>query len=178
LYRGNTFSPRRLTNRLIAATQPVNRCTSLRQVGCLMLRMALIFSGSTSMPPCETMKPRSFPSGTPKTDFSGFTSMPLVSSKVIKGLLKVADQVGSFPGHDLDVIDVSVHVPANLVLQASLHRTLIGGTCVFQTKSHGDIAVSAKRGDKGGHRLVRLLHPDLMIPGICVEKTQKFRPSR
>src|SRR3954469_7040929 len=33
LYIGVAFSPRRLINRLTAATQPVNLCTSLRQVG-------------------------------------------------------------------------------------------------------------------------------------------------
>ena len=91
-------------------------------------------------------------------------------SEIFEGFLEVADQVGSFPGHDRDVVDVCVHVPANLVLQASLHRTLIGGTCIFQTKRHGDIAVSAKGCDERGRLLVGLLHPDLMIPGICVQK--------
>src|SRR3954468_6441155 len=72
LYKGVAFSPRRLINQLTAATQPVNLYTSLRQVGLLMSSIALIFSGFTSMPLCEIMKPRSFPAGTPKTHFSGF----------------------------------------------------------------------------------------------------------
>ena len=72
----------------------------------------------------------------------------LVLSEIIEGFLEVTDQVGSFPGHDRDVVDVCVHVSANLVLQASLHRTLVGGTCVFQTKGIGDVAVSAKGCDE------------------------------
>src|SRR3954466_11283370 len=59
LYKDDAFSPRRLINRLTAATQLVNLCTSLRQVGLFMFNIALIFSGFTSMPLCETMKPRS-----------------------------------------------------------------------------------------------------------------------
>src|SRR4051812_27562382 len=49
LYKGRAFSPRRLTNRLTAAMQPVRRWMSLRQVGLLMFRIALIFSGFTSI---------------------------------------------------------------------------------------------------------------------------------
>src|SRR3954469_20715523 len=60
LYKGVAFSPRWLINRLTAAMQPVNLCTYLRQVGLFMFSIALIFSGFTSMPLCETMKPRIF----------------------------------------------------------------------------------------------------------------------
>jgi hypothetical protein len=74
----------------------------------------------------------------------------LVPLKIFKGFREIANQVGSFPGHDRDVVDVSVHVPTNLVLQALMHRTLVSGTCIFQTKRHGDIAVSAQGCDEQG----------------------------
>src|SRR6266540_2180615 len=52
--------------------QPVSFCTSFSLVGEFILKMSLSFSGLTSMPRYDTMKPRSFPDGTPKTHFSGF----------------------------------------------------------------------------------------------------------
>ena len=52
--------------------QPVNFCTSLSLDGEFILRMSLSFSGLTSMPRYDTMKPSNFPDGTPKTHFSGF----------------------------------------------------------------------------------------------------------
>src|SRR3954470_15717632 len=75
LYSGRAFSPSRLTNRLTAATQHVSRWMSFRHVGRFMFKMALIFSGLTSIPCWETMKPNSLPAGTPKTHFLGLGIM-------------------------------------------------------------------------------------------------------
>jgi hypothetical protein len=50
-----------------AAMHPVSFCTSLMQVGALILVMAEIFSGLASMSRWLMMKPSSFPDGTPKT---------------------------------------------------------------------------------------------------------------
>ena len=102
----------------------------------------------------------------------------LVFPEIIKSFPEVADQVGTFAGHDGDIVDVGMNVPAYLLLQAPLHCTLVSCTCIFQTKRHSDIAISTKGCNKGCRFLIRLHHPNLMITGICVKKTQKFRPSR
>src|SRR5437762_3171032 len=52
---------------LSAAMQPGNFCTSFKAVGEFILNMSLSFSGLASMPRYDTMKPSSFPEGTPKT---------------------------------------------------------------------------------------------------------------
>src|SRR6266498_2924138 len=72
LYKGIARSPRWETKRLSAAMQPVSLCTSFSLVGEFILKMSLSFSGLTSMPRYDTMKPSNFPDGTPKTHFSGF----------------------------------------------------------------------------------------------------------
>src|SRR3954467_8433508 len=90
LYSGRAFSPSRLTNRLTAATQPVSRWMSFRHVGRFMFKMALIFSGLTSIPHWETMKPNSLSAGTPKTHFLGLiykgSHRPDLYSRQVLGL--------------------------------------------------------------------------------------------
>ena len=49
-YKGNAFSPNRLTNRLNDAKHPVKFCTSFKHVGNFILSIALILAGFTSMP--------------------------------------------------------------------------------------------------------------------------------
>jgi hypothetical protein len=56
-----------------AAMHPVSFCTSLMQVGALMLVMTEIFAGLASMPRWLMMKLSSFPKGTPKTHLLGLS---------------------------------------------------------------------------------------------------------
>jgi hypothetical protein len=52
-----------------------------------------------------------------------------------------------------------------------MHRCivrLIGSTCVFETKSHGNIAICIVRRDEQDRQLVGLSHPDLVIPEIQI----------
>jgi hypothetical protein len=60
-------------NLFMAAIHPVSFCTSLMQVGALMLVMTKIFSGLASMPRWLMMKPSSFPDGTPKMHLLGMS---------------------------------------------------------------------------------------------------------
>jgi hypothetical protein len=60
-------------NMFRAAMHPVSFCTSLMQVGDIMLVMAEIFSGLASMSRWLMMKPSSFPEGTPKTHLLGLS---------------------------------------------------------------------------------------------------------
>ena len=59
-------------NRFRDAMQPVSFWTSLMHFGGSIFRIAVIFSGLASMSLWLTMKPSSFPAGTPKTHFVGF----------------------------------------------------------------------------------------------------------
>src|SRR5438045_1367333 len=58
--------------RLSAAMQPASFCTSFKAVGEFILNISLSFFGFASILRYDTMKPSSFPEGTPKTHFSGF----------------------------------------------------------------------------------------------------------
>jgi hypothetical protein len=51
----------------------------------------------------------------------------------------------------------------DLISKTLLHATLVGGTSVFQTEQHCDVAVYAEQGDEGGRELVGLLHCDLVV---------------
>ena len=77
-WRGNAFSPKREIKRLRAATHPVNFCICLRSFGISSCDRARILAGFASIPLLDTMKPRSFPAGTPKTHFSGLSLMSYV----------------------------------------------------------------------------------------------------
>ena len=61
--------------RLRAARQPVSLCTPLTLRMGPMLEMATIFLGLASMPRSDMMYPSSFPFGTSKTHFLGFSLM-------------------------------------------------------------------------------------------------------
>ena len=67
--------PKREMKRLKAATHPVNFCICLRSFGISNCDRARILAGFASIPLPDTMKPSSFPAGTPKTHFSGFSLM-------------------------------------------------------------------------------------------------------
>jgi hypothetical protein len=75
---------------------------------------------------------------------------------------------------DNDVVDIDLDVSANPTLQASLHATLIGGSCVLQPEGHGRVAVYAMWCDEGCAFLVFLLEPNLMVPRVAVEKGEAF----
>ena len=62
-------------NRLRVARQPVSLYIPLTLRMGPMLEMAMIFLGLASMPCSDIMYPSSFPFGTPKTHFSGFSLM-------------------------------------------------------------------------------------------------------
>ena len=77
-YSGNAFSPNLEINRLKAATHSASFWTCLRSVGVANCDKAQILAGFASIPLLETLKPNSFPAGTPKTHFSGLILMSYV----------------------------------------------------------------------------------------------------
>ena len=71
LKKGRPLSPSRLMNLLKAAMHPVSFIGSFLLLGGFMYLMALTFMGLASMPRLLTMKPSSFPDGTPNTHLVG-----------------------------------------------------------------------------------------------------------
>ena len=90
LGNGKHLSVDRETNLLKVAVHPLRCWTSFTFVGGDISIVAFIFSGFTSMPFCDTIKPRNFPNGTVKMHFDGFNFMfyfqrvSKVSSRFVK----------------------------------------------------------------------------------------------
>ena len=116
--------------RLTTAAEPARRCTSFRQVGLDMLRIALIFSGLTSIPRSETMKPSKLAGGDAKHALVWIEFHPIYP-KVIKGFSKVFQQIRLFPRHDGNVVNVDVNIAANLFVKPSLHTPLLRCAGIF-----------------------------------------------
>ena len=70
------------------------------------------------------------------------------------------------------VIHVCFNCLADLLLQACLNHALIGGTGIFEPERHGVKTEGAVWSDKCRCGLIRLLHRDLMVSGVCVEEAQ------
>ena len=112
------------------------------------------------------MNLRSFPLGGSNTHFLGL-SLILNFVRRVKVASRLLTSWSAFQDYD-DVIDVDLHDVPDELAEASVHAPLVGGSCVLESKRHGDIAVGAEWGDEGSCELVGLLHRDLMIPRICV----------
>jgi hypothetical protein len=77
---------------------------------------------------------------------------------------KVRKEVGGFLRIDYDVIDVSLDRSTNVFAEHVVHAPLVHRTRIPQTKWHSNIAVHAKSCDERSRELVRLFHPNLVIP--------------
>jgi hypothetical protein len=77
---------------------------------------------------------------------------------------KVGEVVGGFPRLDYDVINVSLDHSTNVLSEHVVHAPLVRRTRIPQTKWHSNVAVHAKGRDERSRELVRLFHPDLVIP--------------
>ena len=67
--------------------------------------------------------------GTPNTHLSGF-SFIWNRRRLVKVSLRSSRRVRSLFGLDHDVVDVGVHISADLGLEAFLHAPLVRGTCI------------------------------------------------
>ena len=73
---------------------------------------------------------------------------------------------------------VDVNIAVNLLIQASLHASLVRSPSIFEAEGHRDVAESVVRGSERRLKLVRLSHFDLVVPRVCVWKTQQLRAGR
>jgi len=87
----------------------------------------------------------------------------LESAKVRECFREVIKESAPLFGFHHDVFDVGMHVPSDLRLEAFLHASLVRGTCISQTKRHGDIAISPVRGNKGCLYLILWFQLDLVV---------------
>src|SRR4051812_15018221 len=121
--------------RLRAATHPVNFCICLRSFGTSNCDKAWIFAGFASIPLPDTMKPKSFPAGTPKTHFSGLSLM-----SYFQRLSNVSLKSSTRDSTCFDLTTTSIHIRlhcfADLVCQTCLYHALICCAGVFQPEGH------------------------------------------
>ena len=124
--------------------------------------MALTFVGLALMPRLLTMKPSSFPDGTPNTHLVGlsfhlnFLRFSNVSERSVMLIITFCLDIG--------VIDIGLGVAPDLPLEASLNGLLVGGAGVFEAECHGVVAVGSEGGDEGRLLLIRLLEGYLVVP--------------
>lgn len=66
-------------------------------------------------------------------------------------------------GFHHDIVHVSLHIPPELIMQAPLHCSLVGGTHVLQPEGHCDVAVGPEWCDEGCFDAVGFIQADLMV---------------
>ena len=88
----------------------------------------------------------------------------MVHSQVGEGFRKVGDEVIPRLGLDNHVVNISFHVAVELGLQTFLDHPLVRGTSIFETESHGLVAVDTVRRNECRFVLVGGIKGYLVIP--------------
>ena len=127
-----------------------------------MYLMALTFVGLASMPQLLTVKPSSFPNGTPNMHLVEF-SFHLNFLRFFKCFSKVGNELIIVLGLDDDVINIGLGVTPNLPLESFLDGLQVCSTRVLEAEHHGVVAVCPEGRDEGGLLLIRLILGDLMV---------------
>jgi hypothetical protein len=73
---------------------------------------------------------------------------------------------------------IGFDVLVELLLEASLDSSLVGGADVLQPEGHGRVAVRVKRGDERGLLLVFFLDSDLVVPGVAIKEAEQVAARR
>ena len=148
-------------NRLKVAMHPVSFIRSFLLLEGFMNLMALTLVGLASMPRLLTMKPGSFPDGTPNTHLVGlsfhlnFLRFENVSERSVNHITFCLDD---------DVIDIGLGVVPDLSLEASLNGLLVGCAGILEAECHGVVAVGPEGSDEGGLLLILLFEVYLVVP--------------
>ena len=124
--------------------------------------MALTLVGLASMPRLLTMKPSSFPDGTPNT--LDRVELLFEFPKIFKCLEVIRNELIIMFCLDDDIINVGLGVAPDLPLEASLNDLLVCGAGILEAERHGVVTVGPKRGDEGRLLLIRLLEGYLVVP--------------
>ncbi|KAJ0614249.1 hypothetical protein HanIR_Chr02g0060281 [Helianthus annuus] len=71
------------------------------------------------------------------------------------------------------VVNVCLHVFANLAFEGFVDEPLIGSSCIFEAKRHLLITKDPFVRVKGCFFLILFLHEDLVIAFVCIKKAFK-----
>ena len=69
------------------------------------------------------------------------------------------------------VVYVHLHIPSNLVREHAVHLSLVGGSCVLQSKGHNFVLVQPLVDNKRGLLLIVFVHKNLVVSRKCVHET-------
>jgi hypothetical protein len=75
-------------------------------------------------------------------------------------------------GLDDDIVPIGFNVLVELLREAGLDSSLVGGTSILQPERHCHVVVGARRGDERSILLVFFLDSDLVVPGVIVEEAE------
>jgi len=132
-------------------------------VGRHISKIALHFSGLASMPRWVSMNPRNLPRSTPNTHLSR-----LRRRLYWRNAVKTAER-------DLTtIINVYFDTFSHQMTENFVHEPLVGCSGVFEAKRHDSVKIIGVDCNESGLVHVRCDHGDLIVTGICVEKTEKF----
>ena len=92
------------------------------------------------------------------------------SSQVGEGFLMIIEQGSAFFGLDHNIINIHLHIFANLIVQTFLHASLVSCTSISQTKCHSEITINPLRGDKRCFYLILLQQGNLVETRISIDK--------
>jgi hypothetical protein len=91
-------------------------------------------------------------------------------------LLEVGHQLIGLSRLDHDVIDVCLNGPPDVVAETLDHAVLVSCPIIFESERHRIIAIRSKQGDEQSRELVLLLHRDLVVPRVRIQKVEGFAP--
>ena len=77
-------------------------------------------------------------------------------------------------GFNQHIIYVYLHSYAYLLLEHPVHQSLVGGSCVLESKRHHPIAIGSLLYDERGIFLVVWVHTNLVVAGKGIHKTEKL----
>jgi hypothetical protein len=162
-YRGRPLSPRREMKRLRAARHPMTLCTPFQVLDGPHVGDGRDFLWVGLDAPLGEDEPQEHASGDSE-DTLLWIEFYAFCLETLECRFKVREEVGSFSRLDYDVIDVSLDRSADVLSEHMVHTPLVCRACIPQTEWHSNIAVHAKGCDERSRELVRLFHPDLVIP--------------
>ena len=109
-------------------------------------------------------KSKQFPRWNPEHTFVR-VELEVDLAKVLEDGVQVMNERVLVPGFDHNVVNVGLHVAAELTPEAGLHGTLEGSAGVPEAEWHPGVAVAAFVQDECRLLLILLRHQDLMVPG-------------
>ncbi|GJU21698.1 hypothetical protein Tco_1155040 [Tanacetum coccineum] len=155
LKKGRDFLAPFDKNRLSAASFSLRLCTSLSVLGGSRSVTTLTFKGLALIPCLVIRCPRNGPSSTPKEHFLR-VKLHFDRPESFKGLLYIFHHILFGGTLDHHVVNVSLKISSNLIIEYLVYQSLVGSSGVLQTERHLLIAECSFSCKKG--RFIEALH--------------------